>query len=169
MTEREIFMKRIITLIASIVLAGVLCGGVLVGCASSTQSGVLTEAQEENRAYMQEVNQVMAGFNLLCTDFALALENNDADQVEKDTQNIAENLETLKGLEVPEALTDVHEAYVEGAEKLVAALTDYLALSQSDADVTSQAYAEQLAKIQAEYDEGVAALKAGDDAAAAKE
>ena len=76
-------------------------------------------------------------------------------------------VDKLKALEAPEALKDVHDSYVKGAEELQTALKQYVALYEDvklpeGGTFDFATYGDRLAEIQKHYSDGVVALEEGD-------
>lgn len=160
--------------LVSVVCACVLMVGVLCGCSSSTTSEE-TEAQEANRAYMSSVNVIMEDLDEQLESFVDAVSREDVVSMQTQAEDAYEILDELDDLEVPEGLEEIQECYLEGANLLEQALDAYIDLyieidSATDEDPFDwDTYEERLAEIQELYDEGIAQLEAGDEAAAAME
>ncbi|MBQ3302522.1 MAG: hypothetical protein IJH04_10350, partial [Eggerthellaceae bacterium] len=88
--------------------------------------------------------------------------------------NAFKRIDKLEALTAPDALSDVHAKYIEGAKKLKSALDGYVALYAEIRSATDEKpfdwsnYESRIAAIQAQYNEGVSILEEGDKLAADK-
>ena len=159
--------------IASIACVGVISAAMFVGCA--TQQSTLTDEQKANREYMSTVSQKVESLSDTLSSFNDAVSRKDAVTMKTQASNAAKVLDELAAVEAPEALSDIKTNYVNGANALEEALNSYVQLF-SDIDSATDAnpfdwssYDARVAEIQAKYDEGISALKSGDEAASSKE
>lgn len=153
---------------ARIILALTLCVTcltLLVGCSSnSTQSD---DPQTLNRQYMASVNQIMTDINTQMEKFSTSVKGGEVISLSSELNTVSSRIDDLKALSVPDAMKDIHNQYVKGAEELKTALEGYVTLYQ---DVKAPAsgsfdystYATRLNEIQKHYDAGVEALKDAD-------
>lgn len=144
-----------------------LSASLLVGCAAGNTNQ--NAEQQQNRAYMSQVNEIVLETNGDLDAFVDAVSGGDLVNIKTTANNALKTLSKLSSLEAPDALKDIQEDYKSGSEKLSDALNQYVdlystAVSSGGATTIS---ADALAQIQSLYDEGVADLKAGDEAAAA--
>ena len=155
--------------IATTLCAVALSAGVLGGCANAAVDTATAE-QQANRSYMSQVNEVMVELDEGLDSFVDAVSRDDVVNMRTQADNAYQALSRLSDIEAPEALSDVQEKYVEGANKLKEALDAYIVLySEFSAGTADQSsYDERIASIQALYDEGVKLLEEGDSAAAGK-
>ena len=140
----------------------------LTGCASPAANSA-TEAQQANRAYMSQVNETMVELDENLDLFVDAVSRGDVVNMRTQASNAYRSLDKLSELKVPDELKSVSESYASGASKLREALDAYIDLYTDlakDEDAEAADYDARIAKIQALYDEGVAALQAGDKTAA---
>lgn len=144
-----------------------LCAGVLAGCTNPTGSQSNTE-QQQNRAYMSQVNEIIIEANGRLDAFVSAVSDGDIVNIKATANEAMRTLSKLSSLEAPDALKDIQKDYVDGSEKLSEALTQYVDLfSNMQSDTADQAVTkEALTQIQDLYDEGVSLLKSADEAAA---
>ncbi len=146
---------------------------VLSGCTTSQSSDQATEQQTANRQYMTQVNQIMEDLSDGLDEFADAVARGDVVTMRTQADNAYDALDDLSALEAPEDLADIQTSYVEGCDGLKEALNAYVDLYAEIASATDDqpfdysTYEERLAAIQEQYDEGIAKLQAGDEAAAA--
>lgn len=152
--------------IAVMIMSAVLALG-LSGCAGLQQSNQEVEAQAANRQYMSQVSSITDELTERLAAFDAAVADNDLVTMRLKADDAFKTLDTLGTLEPPEVLKDVQAGYVDGANKLKDALNSYLALyadieAAGDRGMADAAYNEQLAAIQAEYDEGIAKLQETD-------
>jgi hypothetical protein len=104
--------------------------------------------------------------------FTDAVSRNDLVNMQTQADSALGDLDKLSSLDVPDGFDDIQSNYVDGTTKLRRALNDYIALytemAKTDGSYDQDAYNARIATIQQEYNDGVAALKAGDEAAASK-
>lgn len=148
----------------------VLACGLLAGCANTAANNANSE-QQANRAYMSQVNEIMEQLDSGLDSFIDAVSRGDVVNMRTQADNAFQILDKLNDLEVPEELSDVHEKYVEGADKLRGALDGYISLytDMSGASFDQSTYDDRIAQIQKLYDDGVALMQEADEAAAGKE
>lgn len=146
----------------------VLMGCLLAGCASNNEAD---SEQQANRAYMSQVNGIMDELNADLEPFVDAVARGDVVNMRTQADNAYKVIDKLSALEAPEDLADIQKSYVDGANKLRSALDEYVDLyAQSSVDTVDPAdFNKRIEEIQLLYDEGIEALKAGDEAAAALE
>ena len=160
--------------LAVAICAGSLAVGMLAGCAATPQNS-LTDEQKANREYMSAVNQKMTTLGSTLDSFNDAVSREDVVTMKTQAANASKVLDELANVETPEAFTDVHTNYVDGAKNLEAALNEYIELYSEIQSATEanpfdwSSYDQRVQIIQSHYDEGVAALKAGDEAVSAME
>jgi hypothetical protein len=142
--------------------------GVMAGCAQTNQ---INSEQQANRTYMSQVNEIMDQLNKELDSFVDAVSRGDIVNMRTQADNAYKTLDKLSTLEAPEALADVQECYVEGTAKMREALDAYISLyTELDAGSFDQStYTKRIAEVQELYDEGVVALKKGDETAASKQ
>lgn len=159
-------MKRFTAILLASVCVVALCASFLVGCASS--GGQNNTEQQKNRTYMSQVNEIVLETNGSLDAFVDAVASGDIVNIKTTGNTAIKTLSKLSSLEAPDDLKDIQEKYKSGSEKLCDALTQYIDLySNSTTNAEDQKLpADAVKKIQDLYDEGVADLKAGDEAAA---
>jgi len=146
----------------------------LAGCASSA-SVAATEAQQQNRDSMSQGHLLMTDLESDLSTFVDAVSRDDLVNMRTQADNAYKKIDKLGELEVPEAMEDIHQKYVEGTGKLREALDAYIALYTDIQSATDSnpfdwsTYDKRMASIQALYDEGVETLQAADEIAANKE
>ena len=162
-------MKHGTALKSALIACIVACFVAFVGC-SAGQSATATDEQKANSAYMLQVNETMVELDDSLSLFVDAVSRGDVVNMRTQAENAYKSLDKLAGIEAPEALSDIKKNYVEGTEKLREALDGYIDLyteaANSRDEVEADSFNEKIAQIQKLYDEGIAALKAGDEAAA---
>lgn len=143
--------------------------GVLAGCGNSAMNAA-TEAQQANRAYMSQVNEVMESLGDGLDAFVDAVSRGDIVNMRTQADNAYKALDKLDGLEAPDELSDVQEKYQAGTKKLREALDAYIALyTEASSDSFDwSTYDDRIKEIQDLYDEGLADLEDGDKTAADK-
>lgn len=158
------------------VCAGALCAAALTGCMGTGTQQAMNEqaqAQSANRQYMSQVNQIMMDVDDALSDFSAALEAGDLVAMRSALSEAGRDIDSLEGLEAPEALADLQTGYAEGCAQLETALNDYVQLytdaQNAGGTMDSGAYASRLAEIQTAYDEGIQKLSDTDQAAAEME
>lgn len=152
-------------------LAGVLAASIaLGGCAAAGQQNAATAEQQENRAYMSQVNETMMQLDSNLDSFIDAVSRGDIVNMKTQADEAYKSLDKLESIEAPEALADIKKSYVDGTGKLREALDDYIDLyakaASSGSSFDWSTYDEKVESIQKLYDEGVKALEEGDKAAA---
>ncbi|MDO4503200.1 MAG: hypothetical protein Q4D06_08485 [Coriobacteriia bacterium] len=152
----------------------VLLAATLTGCSSNSLGNMMggnntqASAQATNRAYMSSVNQCIDSLNERLDSFEEAVSNEDMVAMKTKAAKAGEVVAQLEKLEAPESLKDVHQDYVEGCKSLSEALSAYVELYSESKEGKVDSYEAKLKAIQHKYDEGIAQIKEGDDAAAAK-
>lgn len=145
----------------------------LCGCADRN-SGEASEAQKANRAYMSQVNEAMDALKADLGGFVDAVSRDDVVNMRTQADNAFKRIDKLEALTAPDALSDVHAKFIEGAKKLKSALDGYVALYAEIRSATDEKpfdwsnYESRIAAIQAQYNEGVSILEEGDKLAADK-
>lgn len=157
----------------AVACAGVLMIATLAGCAQQGSRG--DQDQLDRRQYMSQVNQAMDDLQTKLDSFSDAVSRDDVVGMRTQADNAFKALDDLNGLEVPDALKDIQQEYVDGTNSLKDALNGYIDLYTEIESATDEhpfdwsSYDQRIAEIQAQYDAGVDKLKKGDEAAAAKE
>ena len=160
--------------LAVAICTGSLAVAMLAGCTATPQNS-LTDEQKANREYMSAVNQKMTTLGSTLDSFNDAVSREDVVTMKTQAANASKVLDELANVETPEAFTDVRTNYVDGAKNLEAALNAYIELYSEIQSATEanpfdwSSYDQRVQTIQSHYDEGVAALKAGDEAVSAME
>ncbi len=159
--------------IAALVCSGVFAVAMLAGCSTAQSSA--TSEQVANRDYMSEVNQKVASLKDTLGDFEDAVSREDVVNMKTTAANAGKVIDELKAIEAPDELADIQSNYAEGAQSLEDALNAYVDL-YTEIDSATEAnpfdwstYDSRMTSIQQQYDQGVASLKAGDEAAASKQ
>lgn len=153
--------------------ATVLMIAALAGCAQ--QSSKDDQDQLDRRQYMSQVNQVMDDLQTRLDSFSDAVSRDDVVGMRTQADNAFKALDDLNGLEVPDALKDIQQEYVDGTNSLKDALNAYIDLYTEIESATDEhpfdwsSYDQRIAEIQSQYDAGIDKLKKGDEAAASKE
>lgn len=166
----NIAVRNIIMKLGAFVCVVALACGMLSGCANTAANNA-TSAQQANRAYMSQVNEIMEQLNSGLDSFVDAVSRGDIVNMRTQADNAYKALDKLGELEAPENLSDVQEKYVEGADKLRGALDAYISLytEMNGASFDKATYDDRIAQIQKLYDDGVKLMQEGDEAAAGKE
>lgn len=158
---------------AALVFACLLAGGLFCACAKDSKDE--PTPQEQNRAYMAQVNQLADDLRESFGEFIDAVSRNDLIAMKAKADEAFKSIDKLEQLEAPEGLEDVQSAYAQGAASLRTALQGYVDLyaeleaAQDTEDFDLSGYESRLAEIQASYDEGLKALGEGDQLASEKE
>ena len=158
--------------IVGVVLSMLAAVAMLSGC--SAQQTEEQAAQEENQAYMSQVNETMESLEVKLASFVDAVSRGDVVSMRTQAEGAYAVLDDLAAIEAPEALKDIHSSYVDGVNELEAALTSYVDLyTEIDSATESNlfdwgTYDDRLADIKAHYDKGIELLQEGDSAAADK-
>lgn len=163
-------MNRVLAVkFGALVCAIALLCGVLAGCAN-TAANTATEAQQANRAYMSQVNEIMESLGKELDSFVDAVSRGDIVNMRTQADNAYRVLDKLDNLEAPDELADVQEKYQSGTKKLREALDDYITLyTEASGDSFDwSTYDDRIKEIQDLYDEGLKDLEDGDKAAAGK-
>lgn len=159
------------TKLVTLLMACVLAAGLLGGCATQASTAAST-AQSENRAYMNDVNQIMEKLQSRLGSFTDAVSRGDVVTMRTQADNAFKALDQLDELDAPDALDDVEKAYEEGSADLKEALNDYIDLyteiqsATDDSPFDWSSYDQRIADIKSLYDNGIEALESGDEEAA---
>ena len=160
--------------VADVTCSGVLAVAMLAGCTTS-QGSTATDEQKANREYMSTVNQKISSLEDTLSDFKDAVSREDVVNMKTTAASAGKVLDELASVEAPDELADIQSNYVDGTKALEEALNSYVDLyteidSATDANPFDwSTYDARVAAIQQQYDQGVASLKAGDEAAADKQ
>lgn len=147
--------------------------GLLGGCAGANSA--LDDETAKNRQFMASVNQVMVDIQSTLDGFNDAVGAGDVVAMKTQLDNTADCLDALNKIEAPAGLNDIKQNYVDGTTALQNALGDYITLyseiaaATDDAPFDWNAYGDRVAAINTSYQDGIAKLQAGDEAAASKE
>lgn len=151
--------------LACMACVAMLSVAMVAGCAAQETA---PDEQTISRQYMAQVNQAMDELSSQLEGFEDAVIRDDVVSMRTKADNAFEAIETLKAIEAPEVLADVHEAYVSGCESLKEALSAYVSLYTEIESATDEApfdfaaYEDRIAAIQDLYDEGIAQLESAD-------
>lgn len=142
----------------------------LASCAPNSGTAA-TEEQKAQRAYMSQVHTAMDELGANLELFTDAVSRGDVVNMRTQADNAYKSLDKLNSLEVPSALSEagVDTKYKDGTAKLRQALDGYIELYtnvQSNESFDRTAYDTRIKELQTLYDDGVKALKEGDEAAA---
>ena len=152
-----------------LICAMALACGLIAGCAN-TAGTKATEEQQANRNYMSQVNEIMEQLDSGLDSFVDAVSRGDIVNMRTQADEAFKVLDKLDALEAPDGLADVQDKYKDGSAKLRDALDAYITLytdmNGSSFDMTT--YDKRIADVQKLYDEGVALMQEGDEAAASK-
>ena len=146
----------------------------LTACSSDSLASMMggnseqAKAQAANRAYMSSVNQCIDTLNERLDSFEEAVSNGDVVSLKTKAAKAGEVVAQLEAITAPDDLSDVHAAYVEGCKNLDEALSAYVELYSQAKKGKTDSFEAKLKAIQHKYDQGIAKIKEGDDAAAAK-
>ncbi len=169
------FSVRMLALmaLACVCVVSLVC---VCGCAAVGQSDTqATDAQSENRQYMTEINQKMELLQTRLDSFIDAVSRKDIVTMRTQADNAFKVIDEISDLDVPSSLEDIHQDYLDGVNNLKDALNSYIDLYAEIDSATDEApfdystYDERPSAIQEQYNSGIEKLKAGDEAAAAKE
>lgn len=162
-------MKQTVAKKIGLAASAAMLAVVLGGCAPSTSTSA-TEAQQANRAYMSQVNETMVELDESLGGFVDAVSRGDVVNMRTQADNAYKVLDKLAGIKAPDEMKGIRDNYVDGTTKLRTALDEYIDLftkvSESDGLFDEETFNARVAEIQSHYDEGVAALQKGDEAAA---
>ena len=164
------YMKSgVIAKIASTTCVAALAACLMTGCFGGP-TATMNEEQQANRAYMSQVNQTMEELDSSLDGFVDAVSRGDVVNMRSQADNAYKTLDKLESIEAPDDMADIQENYVEGTSKLREALDGYIELytDASNSGFDWSEYDKRIAEIQGLYNDGVAALEAGDEAAAQK-
>ena len=165
--------KSFKTVLVAGLCAAMMSVGLLGGCAGANSA--LDDETAKNRQFMASVNQVMVDIQSSLDGFNDAVGAGDVVAMKTQLDNTADCLEALRKIEAPAGLSEIKQDYVDGTTALQGALGDYITLyseiaaATADAPFDWTAYGDRVAAITASYQDGIAKLQAGDEAAASKE
>lgn len=152
--------------------AGALMVFALGGCAQ--QDSAASQQQSQNRQYMTQVNQIMEDLKSRLDSFTDAVSRGDVVGMRAQADNAFKAIDSLGKLEVPDDLKDIQQEYVDGANGLKDALNSYIDLyTEIDSATEAQpfdwsTYADRIAQIKQQYDDGIGKLQSGDNKASEK-
>ncbi len=147
--------------VAGAALIALLSLALLVSCAPGEKEK--TPAQL-NREYMASVSENVEDLASELKVFSDAAGEQDIASMTLSAERATKIIDTIEALKAPDALADVHKAYVSGARELLGALNDYVDLYtqlQNGSIEGGEAQA-RLKAIQADYDKGISQLKEAD-------
>ena len=158
-------MRRFVTA-ALMSLCAIVLAGALAACAPGAST--LTSEQQANRAYMSQVNAVMAQLGENLESFVDAVSRNDLVNMRTQADNAYRVLDELEGIEAPDELVEVKNGYVDGTKKLREALDSYIDLytELESGSFDQSTYDKRIQELQKSYDEAVDQLKSTDEKAA---
>lgn len=165
--------KRFKSVLVAGLCAAIMSVGLLSGCAGANSA--LDDEAAKNRQFMAAVNQVMVDIQSSLDGFNDAVGAGDVVAMKTQLDTTADCLDALNKIEAPAGLGDIKQDYVDGTASLQSALSDYIALYSEIAAATDtasydwNAYGDRIAEINTSYQDGIAKLQAGDEAAASKE
>ena len=145
--------------------ACVACLALLAGCSSAADAQA--DAQTQNRQYMSSVNTIMDTLNKNMTDFSAAVKDGEVVSLSSQLSSVDTCVSDLEALQVPDAMKDIHNSYLNGAKELQTALSDYVQLYQDikapeSGSFDYSTYDSRLGEIQQHYDAGIKALQDAD-------
>lgn len=155
-------LRIIITAVAALA-----CVALLGGCAS----GQANDAKTQNRQYMSSVNSIMSDMEAPMKEFSQAVKDGEVLSLSSQLQSVDDCVERLKAVQAPDAMKDVNDKYVKGAEELQTALKLYVELYQDVKEPKSGSfnygkYGDRLKDVKSHYDAGIKALEEADKAVA---
>lgn len=165
--------SKLATKIGAIAVSAALAASVLGACTTTTAT-TATTAQQDNRNYMSQVNQKMQDLDTSLDAFVDAVSRQDVVNMKTQADNAFKSIDELNDITAPDELSDVQKGYADGTAQLKQALSDYIQLyteiqsATSDSPFDWSTYDQRVSTIQGEYDAGVQALQAADEAAASK-
>ncbi|MCI8366408.1 MAG: hypothetical protein HFJ66_02245 [Eggerthellaceae bacterium] len=143
----------------------------LGGCAANVDQPTSAETSDANRNYMAQVNQIVDELGVKLTAFDDAVSRDDVVSMRTQADGAFAVLDKLDKLETPDDLKEVQEFYSDGCSNLKDALSAYVDLYTEISSATDDqpfdysTYDERLKSIQDTYNQGIEALKAGDQKA----
>ena len=161
-------MKKFFVLLSSC-LSVVLSLCLFSACSANMNAGQPSEA-EKDRAYLAQVNDLLSNMDGDLKSFTDAASRNDLVAVQSNAKKINDTISSISNLDVPDDMKSVHDQYVSGCNALKQALNDYVSLYcdviNRGGDVNAPEYAQKLAAIQSQYNNGLKVLKDADQALA---
>ena len=146
-------------------VAVVACVAVLALALVSCSGGEKPKtAAELNRAYMSSVNQNVADLQSELTTFSSCVSNEDVAGMQLSVDRAKKIIDEIDALSVPEAFTEVHKMYIDGAGQLQDSLQSYVDLYAGiqAGTVDKGSIDTVVSKVQAGYDKGIGLLKQAD-------
>ena len=149
--------------------------GISLLCGCSGASTVVDDEAAQNRQFMASVNQIMVAMQSSFDGFNEAVGSGDIVAMKFRLDSVSDCIGQLDKLDAPEDLADIKQNYVEGVTALQSAIEAYTALyseiasTEDRSAVDMSSFADRLSEINATYQDGIAKLQAGDEAAASKE
>lgn len=153
--------KHIVTVASAALLALT-----IAGCSSSQAQSADEQAAAQNRQYMATLNQQMEDLQDAMDDFQQAVSDKDVVGMQAQANEIDSIIDSVKNTDATDTLKDVKDDYVDALTTLDGALDSYITLytNVQNGTVDASAYSQQLAEVQAAYDDGMTKLQAADDA-----
>lgn len=154
----------------AVLCCAIACVLALGGCTMPQQQPAEhTDKVAENRQYMSALNQMSVDLSERLAGFTDAVSRNDTVGMRTQADDAFQIISKMKEQEAPEDLTELKDGYMQACEGLEEALGSYIALyddvASSTTPINSDAYAEQLEKIQKRYDEAIDLLASTDQKA----
>lgn len=153
-----------------IILAAMLCVACLAALVGCSGESAEQNAQTQNRQYMSSVNTIMDTLDTNMEEFATAVKDGEVVSLDAQLEAVNKCVEDLNALTPPDAMTEIHKAYVTGATELQTALADCVQLYEDvkapqSGSFDYSTYDSRIADIQSHYDAGIAALQDADSKA----
>lgn len=150
------------------------CMIAISGCSAQQQSSSDASAEDKpltSSEYMAQININVEELNDRLQSFNEAVSREDAITMRTQADNAFAVLDKMAAIEQPEELNDLRDQIIKGADQLKMALNSYVTLyteissSSSTAPFDYSTYADRIAEIQDQYNEGVQTLEDADKAA----
>lgn len=155
--------KKCACVICSFALTGTLAYGCVPSSAMTSAQGSSSTSATPARTYITSVHQAFSSIDEQMESIEKAITASDSATVYTVLDKIDQQVGDLQNIDVPSGLEEVQSKYASASKELATALRDYADYRLKDGFQASDAQT-KLAAIQASYSEGIAALKAADEA-----
>lgn len=155
-----ITLNKIVVLLASLAIVGLMAGCTIQSAGTSTD-----EHAVENRQYMALLNTKTGELKDVLTQFQTAVAAGDAVGMKAAASDASKIVESISTTEATESLAEVKDAYVAGLTDINTVMNDYADLytQVSNGTVDKATFDRKVKTVQASYDQAVEKLTAADD------
>lgn len=156
--------KKSVCIVCGLALVGLLVAGCMPISQSQTDASASASSATPARTYISSVHQAFSTIDAQMDDVREAAAAHDAAAIYAALDKVDQHVNDLQNIEVPEGLEEVQAKYVAASKSLSQSLREYTAY-RFGGQTTASDSAPTLAAIQADYEEGINALKEADEIA----